>query len=261
MKFCSLYSGSSGNSQFIKAGNTKILVDAGLSGKKIQQAIEGIGEVPADIQGIFITHEHIDHIQSAGILSRRFNIPIYANEKTWIAMQPSIGEVKPENIKIFESGVEIGDLFVQAFDVSHDAVNTVGYKIFNKDKKISLLTDTGCVTDEIKKHIEDSDLLLIESNHDKDMVLVGSYPWSLKKRVLGEFGHMSNDLAGALLAEILKKGSEIVLLAHLSKENNFPELAYKTVENILNENNIFVKDGLTLDMTYRDKSTKVYELL
>lgn len=260
LKFCSLYSGSSGNSQFIKAGNTRILVDAGLSGKKIQLAIESIGENPADIQGIFITHEHIDHIQSAGILSRRFNIPIYANEKTWIAMQPSIGEVKPENIKVYESGVEIGDLFVQAFDVSHDAANPVGYKIFNKNKKISLLTDTGCVSDEIKKHISDSDLLLIESNHDEDMVLVGSYPWPLKKRVLGDFGHMSNELAGNLLSKILNKGSEVVLLAHLSKENNFPELAYKTVEGILNENNIFVKDGLILDMTFRDKASKLYEL-
>ena len=170
-------------------------------------------------------------------------------------MQPSIGEVKSENIKIFEKSVEIGDLYVQAFDVSHDAVNPVGYKIFNKNKKISLLTDTGCVTDEIKKHISDSDLLLIESNHDEDMVLVGSYPWPLKKRVLGDYGHMSNDLAGNLLSEILKKGSEIVLLAHLSKENNFP-----TVEGILNENNIFVKDGLILDMTYRDKASKIYEL-
>ena len=260
MKFCSLYSGSSGNCQFIMAGSTKILVDAGLSGKKIQQAMECIGEDPSDIQGIFITHEHIDHIQSAGILSRRFNIPIYANEKTWEAMQPSIGEIKSENIKIFEYCVEIGDFYVQAFDISHDAVNPVGYKIFNKTKKISLLTDTGCVTEDIKKHISDSDLLLIESNHDEDMVLVGSYPWPLKRRVLGDHGHMSNDSAGNLLAEILKKGSEIVLLGHLSKENNFPELAYKTVENILNENNIFIKDGLTLDMTYRDKPSKVYEL-
>ncbi len=260
MKFCSLYSGSSGNSQFIQAGNTKILVDAGLSGKRIQQAIEGIGEKLNEIQGIFITHEHSDHIHGVGVLSRRFNIPIYANEKTWIAMQPLLGEIKSENIRIIEGGVEIGELFIQAFDISHDAVNPVGYKIFNKNKKISLLTDTGCVNDDIKKHIEDSDLLLIESNHDEDMVLLGSYPWPLKRRVLGEFGHMSNSLAGTLLSEVLKKGTEIVLLAHLSKENNFPQLAYKTVENILNENNIYIKDGLVLDMTYRDKSTKLYEI-
>lgn len=260
MRFCSLYSGSSGNSQFIKAGNTKILVDAGLSGKKLQAAIESIGENTSEIQGIFITHEHIDHVQCAGILSRRFNIPIYANEKTWLAMESSMGAIKPENIKIFEKSIEIGDLFVEAFDISHDAANPVAYKIFNKDKKISLLTDTGCITDEMKNHIADSDLLLIESNHDEDMVLVGSYPWPLKKRVLGEFGHMSNSLAGKLLVDILKKGSEIVLLGHLSRENNFPELAYKTVECILNENNIYVKDGLRLDMTFRDKCSKVYDL-
>ncbi len=260
MKFCSLYSGSSGNCQFVKAGNTKILVDAGLSGKKIQQAMISIGEDPTDIHGIFITHEHIDHIQGAGILSRRFNIPIYANEETWKAMQPSIGEIKSENIKTFDESVEIGELYVQAFDISHDAVKPVGYKIFNKDKKISLLTDTGCVTESIKQNIMNSDLLLIESNHDEDMVLIGSYPWPLKRRVLGEFGHMSNDLAGNLLSEILKKGTEIVLLGHLSKENNFPELAYKTVENILKENNIPIEEGITLNMTYRDKSTKVYEI-
>lgn len=260
MKFCSLYSGSSGNCQFISAGDTRILVDAGLSGKKIQEAIINIGENPADIKGIFITHEHIDHIQGAGILSRRFNIPIYANEETWTAMQPSIGEVKPENMIIFEENIEVGELYIQAFDVSHDAAKPVGYKIFNKNKKISLLTDTGCVTDAMKQNIMNSDLLLIESNHDEDMVLIGSYPWPLKRRVLGEYGHMSNDLAGNLLSEILKRGNEIVLLGHLSKENNFPELAYKTVENILKEKNISIDEGITLNMTYRDKSTKVYEI-
>ncbi len=260
MKFCSLYSGSSGNCQFIRAGNTKILVDAGLSGKKIQQALLSIEEEPTDIQGIFITHEHADHIQGAGILSRRFNIPIYANEDTWNAMQSSLGDIKSENIKVVDESIEIGDLYIQAFDISHDAAKPVGYKIFNKDKKISLLTDTGCVSEAMKQNIMNSDLLLIESNHDEDMVLIGSYPWPLKRRVLSEFGHMSNDLAGNLLSKVLKKGSEIVLLGHLSKENNFPELAYKTVENILNENNIPINEGIILNMTYRDKSTKVYEI-
>ncbi|QSX05012.1 MBL fold metallo-hydrolase [Sedimentibacter sp. zth1] len=260
MKFCSLYSGSSGNCQFIKTDSTKILVDAGLSGKKIQQALTNIGEEASDIQGIFITHEHIDHIQGAGILSRRFNIPVFANEETWNAMKPSVGQIKPENIRVIDDSVEIGDLFVQAFDISHDAAKPVGYKIFNDNKKICLLTDTGCVTPSIKQNVMGSDLILIETNHDEDMVLIGSYPWPLKRRVLGEFGHMSNDLAGNLLCEILKKGTEIVLLAHLSKENNFPELAFKTVENILGENGISTNEGITINMTYRDKSTKVYDL-
>lgn len=260
MKFCSLYSGSSGNCQFIKTEKTKILIDAGLSGKKIQEALKSIGEEAVDIKGIFVTHEHIDHIKSVGILSRRFNIPIYANPETWEAMQSSIGDIKSENTKILDDGIEIGDLYIQPFDISHDAAKPVGYKIFNKNKKISLLTDTGCITPAIKQNVMDSDLLLIESNHDEDMVLIGSYPWPLKKRVLSEVGHMSNELAGNLLTQILKKGTETVLLGHLSKENNFPELAFKTVENILNANGISINDGISLNMTFRDKSTMLFNV-
>lgn len=260
LKFCSLYSGSSGNCQFIKTQNTTILVDAGLSGKKIQNGIANIGEDPKNVDAIFITHEHMDHIQGAGILSRRLDIPVYANEKTWEAMSPIIGDVKSHNIKIINETVEVGDLTLQVFDISHDAVNPVGYNIYYKNKKISLVTDTGCINDNIINCIKDSELLLIESNHDEDMVLIGPYPWPLKRRVLGEFGHMSNDTAGNLVSKVIKKGREIVLLGHLSKENNFPELAYKTVENILKENGIDVNPGVNLDMTYRDRSSKVYEI-
>lgn len=260
LKFCSLYSGSSGNCQYIKTENATILVDAGLSGKKIQQEIVNIGEDAKNIDAIFITHEHVDHVQGAGIMSRRLNIPIYANEKTWEAMSPYIGDIKSENIKILSECAEIGDLTIKPFDISHDAAHAVGYNIFYKNKKISLVTDTGCTNELIVKSIMDSDLLLVESNHDEDMVLIGPYPWSLKRRVLGEFGHMSNDTAGSLISKVVKRGTEIVLLGHLSKENNFPELAYKTVENILKENCIEVNPGICLEMTYRDKSSKVYEI-
>lgn len=260
LKFCSLYSGSSGNCHYIKTENATILVDAGLSGKKIQQEIINIGEDPKKIDAIFITHEHSDHIQGAGIMSRRFDVPIYANKETWKAMEPSIGEVKSHNIKILEECTEVGDLAIKSFDISHDAAHPVGYNIFYKSKKVSLVTDTGCVNDVIINSIMDSDLLLVESNHDEDMVLIGPYPWPLKRRVLGEFGHMSNDTAGNLITKIVRKGTEIVLLGHLSKENNFPELAYKTVENILKENSIDVNPGICLDMTYRDRSSKVYEI-
>lgn len=260
LKFCSLYSGSSGNCQYIKTENATILIDAGLSGKKIQQEIINIGEDPKKIDAIFITHEHIDHIQGAGIMSRRLNIPIYANEKTWEAMSPIIGEVKSHNIKILEDYTEVGDMTIKSFNISHDAVHPVGYNIFFKNKKISLVTDTGCTNDVIENSILDSDILLVESNHDEDMVLIGPYPWPLKRRVLGEFGHMSNDTAGNLISRVVKRGNEIVLLGHLSQENNFPELAYKTVENILKENSIDVNPGICLDMTYRDRSSKAYEI-
>lgn len=260
LKFCSLYSGSSGNCQYIKTENTTILVDAGLSGKKIQQEIVNIGEDPKKIDALFITHEHSDHIQGAGIISRRFDVPIYANAKTWEAMSSVIGEIKSHNIRIMDDIVEVGDLAVKSFDISHDAAHPVGYNIFYNNKKISLVTDTGCVNDNITNSIMDSDLLLVESNHDEDMVLIGPYPWPLKRRVLGEFGHMSNDTAGHLISKVVKRGTEIVLLGHLSKENNFPQLAYKTVENILKENCIEVNPGICLDMTYRDRSSRVYEI-
>lgn len=260
IKFCSLFSGSSGNCQYIKTENSTVIVDAGLSGKRIQQGIVDIGEKPENIHAIFITHEHVDHIKGAGIMSRKYDIPIYANEKTWAAMEKSLGKIKPENIKLLEDGVEIGDMFIQPFDISHDAAAPVGYKIFHENKKISLLTDTGCVTQSIKENIKNSDLLLIESNHDEDMVLIGPYPWPLKQRVLGEFGHMSNTTCGRLLADVLSKGNETVLLGHLSKENNFPELAYKTVENILREKGIDCKNDIRLNMTFRDKCTMLYEV-
>ena len=260
LKFCSLFSGSSGNCQFIRTEKTTILVDAGLSGKKIQQEIINIGENPKSIDAIFITHEHLDHVQGAGILSRRFDIPIYANEETWDAMNSIIGEVKSHNIKIITDDVEVGDLFVEAFDICHDSVKPVGYNIYYKNRKISMVTDTGCINDNIVNSIKNSDLLLIESNHDEDMVLIGPYPWPLKRRVLGEFGHMSNDTAGNLITRAIRRGTEIVLLGHLSKENNFPQLAYKTVENILIENGIEVNPGVCLNMTYRDKSSLIYEL-
>lgn len=260
IKFCSIFSGSSGNCQFIKTEKTSILVDAGLSGKKIQQGIINIGEDPKEIDAIFITHEHIDHVQGAGILSRRFDIPIYANEETWEAMKSIIGEVKAHNIKVITDNVEIGDLFVQAFDIFHDSAKPVGYNIYYKNKKLSLVTDTGSINDNIVNSIKNSDLLLVESNHDEDMVLIGPYPWPLKRRVLGELGHMSNDVAGKLIAKVIKKGTEIVLLGHLSKENNFPQLAYKTVENILTESGIEVNPGVCLNMTYRDRPSLVYEL-
>jgi len=260
LKFCSLYSGSSGNCQYIKTDNATILIDAGLSGKKIQQEIVNIGEDPKKIDAIFITHEHIDHVQGAGIMSRRLNVPIYANRETWEAMSAVIGDIKTENIKILDDCAEIGDLTIIPFDISHDSSHPVGYNVFCKNKKISLVTDTGCVNDLIINSIMDSDILLIESNHDEDMVLIGPYPWPLKRRVLGEYGHMSNDTAGELISKVVRKGNEIVLLGHLSKENNFPQLAYKTVENILRENSIEVNPGVCLEMTYRDRASKFYEI-
>lgn len=262
LKFCSLFSGSDGNSQYIEYKNTKLLIDSGMSGKRIQEQLKNIEVDPKEIQGIFITHEHTDHIKGAGVLSRRYDIPVYANEKTWEAMLPKIGKMEDRNIKVFETSKEFAfnELSINTFNVHHDAVDPVGFTVTNSKKKICLLTDTGVVDENIKSSLEDFDLLLLETNHDVEMLKVGSYPFSLKKRILSKFGHLSNETAGYFLTSILKDREEVVLLGHLSAENNFPELAEKTVNNILEEKGIIPGKNVKIEMTYRDRAGKVYTL-
>jgi Metal-dependent hydrolases of the beta-lactamase superfamily I len=262
IKFCSLFSGSSGNSIFLSVGGTKLLVDAGLSAKRIIEALVSIGENPCELSAILITHEHIDHIKGAGILSRKFNIPIYANENTWSVMAPMIGPVKPENIAYLCTGSEfgIGDITIKTFPTPHDACESVGYNFFAEGKKITIATDIGHVNLELLNCLEASDLLLLESNHDVEMLRVGPYPYHLKKRIAGDNGHLSNETAGKVIAYMAEKGTRRFLLGHLSRENNFPELAYQTVCNALFEKKMCVGEDLMLEVMLRDRVGKVIEL-
>jgi phosphoribosyl 1,2-cyclic phosphodiesterase len=262
MKFCSLFSGSSGNCNFISTGNTNILVDAGLSGKRIQGEMDKIEADPKTIDGIFVTHEHSDHIQGVGILSRRFDLPIYASRKTWDAMICKLGKINEENIRYIEAdkAVDIKDLSITPFNISHDAVEPFGFNVTDGVKKISLLTDTGCINDYIRNMVANFDLLLLETNHDVELLKVGSYPWSLKRRVMGEYGHLSNETAGEFLVDVMKGEGECVYLGHLSKENNFPELAKRTVTNILVENKINIDKEIIIEMTHRDRCSSIKTL-
>lgn len=258
-RFCSLASGSSGNCQYIETEQSRVLLDAGLSGKKIQSLLSEIEVEPADLDGILVTHEHQDHIKGVGILSRRFNLPIYANQQTWIGMEDSIGNIADENIRIIESeaAFEIKDLGVTPFKISHDAREPLGYSFYSKSKKLSILTDTGEVDDNIRQNLMASDLLMIESNHDPQMLKIGSYPQFLKRRVLGKLGHLSNEDAGNLIKDLNLRADAKIILGHLSRENNFPELAYETVKNILLEAGM---ESLKPELTYRDRPTRIYQL-
>lgn len=260
-KFCSLSSGSSGNCQYVETDNIRILIDAGMSGKKVEELLSDIDVLPNTIDAILVTHEHIDHTKGVGVLSRRYDIPILANEGTWSGMEKTIGNIKEYNIKTFNTGkeFELKDLGILPFDISHDAYEPVGYSIYHKNKKISVITDTGWVNEDMKEYIKGSSLYLIESNHDLEMLKVGKYPWPLKKRIMGEKGHLSNDDAGKIISEIVSGNGEIALLGHLSQENNFPLLAYKTVKNILEDSGIDIHTDITLDLTHRDKVSKVYK--
>ncbi|MEI6603302.1 MAG: MBL fold metallo-hydrolase [Clostridia bacterium] len=254
MHFCSLYSGSSGNALFVSAGGTKILVDAGLSCKRIFSALDSIGENPTDISAIFISHEHIDHVRGAGIISRKLNIPIFANENTWARMIPLVGSVSPENIMIFKTGEHLqhGGIKIHPFSIPHDAAEPVGFNFFANGKKLTIATDIGHVNDEILGHVDGSDLILLESNHDLEMLRIGPYPYYLKRRIEGKHGHLSNDTASEIVVFLAERGTCRFILGHLSKENNFPELAYLTMQNKLQTKNLVIGKDIIVEIACRD---------
>lgn len=262
IKFCSLSSGSSGNCQYIESENTRILIDAGFSGKKVENLLSSIDISPDTIDGILVTHEHIDHTLGVGVLSRRYNIPIYANSNTWIGMEKTIKSIKEEHTKIFKTReiFDIKDLNIYPINVYHDALEPVGYIIYYKNTKLSIITDTGIINDDIRDEIKNSNLYFMESNHDEEMLRNGRYPWPLKQRVMSEHGHLSNYDAGEILSDVLSGNEEIVVLAHLSQENNLPELAYKTVEERILSQGLDPFNDISLNISHRDKASEVYVL-
>ncbi|AOT70550.1 MBL fold metallo-hydrolase [Geosporobacter ferrireducens] len=264
LRFCSLASGSSGNCQFIASEEARILLDVGLAGKRIVECMESIGEQAEKIEGILVSHEHSDHIRGIGILSRRFNLPIYANNNTWEEMSGKIGLVKEENKRTFTTGETfvIGDIMIKSYAIAHDAAEPVAFSFQHEGAKISIATDLGHVDERIMGELRDADLLMLESNHDIEMLKMGKYPWFLKQRILGDYGHLSNETAGHVIADLLEGQGRIsnVLLGHLSKENNFPELAYETVKSILEARNIKIGLDINIDLTYRDRVSRVYSI-
>ena len=264
MFFCSLASGSSGNCQFIASERTKLLVDAGMSGRYIKNSLNNIDVDINQINGILLTHEHSDHISGVGVLMRRHKIPLYVTVKTWEALKNKVGEIDMNLLHLYDriDNIEIGDIFVQSARISHDAVDPLCYALMHGNKKIAIATDLGTISDEVVEKFKGSDLLMIESNHDIEMLKVGPSPMYLKRRILRKYCHLSNEDAGYIAREIIGFSKvKHILLAHLSKENNFPELAFETVRGILEEAGI--RDGIdiNLDLTYRDKVGKTYKLL
>ena len=239
-KFCSLYSGSTGNSLLVQSDRNKILIDAGESCKKIEEGLSNINVDIKDIDAIIVTHEHSDHVKGLGTLSKKYNIPVFANIGTWNSMIEQKNKISNDNINIFKTNEEfkIGDFFITPFDIPHDATEPCGFNICYKNNKISIATDLGHITENIMYHLENSSFILLEANYDPEILKCSSYPYILKRRISGPQGHLSNDLAGKLVSHLMKYGLKQVMLGHLSKENNFPELAYKTVVEKIIENNL-----------------------
>ena len=254
LNFCSLYSGSSGNSLFVETENTKILVDAGVSSKKIENALENLNVDPSTLSGILITHEHTDHVQGLGTFAKKYDLPVFVNQKTLDAMPKQKEKIAEKNIKKFtiEEKFEIGDIKVKPFSIPHDAANPCGFNIFADNKKISIATDIGHMTNGIMKNLEDSIFVLLEANYDPEVLKFSHYPYYLKTRIAGPNGHLPNEEAGKTLAHLLNSGLQQAILGHLSKESNFPELAYKTViEEIISSSN-YNENSLNLNVASRD---------
>lgn len=261
LKFCSLYSGSTGNSLFIESDNTNILIDSGVSAKKIIDGLNSIGKDVSDIDAILVTHEHSDHVQSLGTISKKFNIPVYANKKTWEAMPKQACKVDSCNIMHFNNNenFEVGDLVIHPFSIPHDAADPCGFNVFLGNDKISIATDLGHMTNSIINSLEGSKFLMLEANYDPEVLKCSRYPYILKTRISGPNGHLSNSLAGKTVAHLINCGLETVTLGHLSKENNFPELAYSTVIEELEFKN-FSKDVISLNVANRDFPSSVIEI-
>ncbi len=261
LNFCSLYSGSSGNSFLIGTENTNILVDAGVSSKKIEQALNSLNVDPCSISGILVTHEHSDHVQGLGTFSKKFDIPVYVNFETLDAMPKQKEKLNIKNINLFQVGntFYINDLKIASFSIPHDAANPCGFNIYKNNKKISIATDIGHMTNSILENLEKSSFIMLESNYDPEVLKCSPYPYYLKTRIAGPNGHLPNDMAGKTISHLLKYGLEGAMLGHLSKESNFPELAYKTVVDELISNN-YNENSLSLNVASRDCPSKLIKL-
>lgn len=255
LNFCSLYSGSSGNSLFVESENTKILVDAGMSCKKIEEALNSIEVNPSSINAILVTHEHADHIKGLSTISRKFDIPVFATKETFDAMPKQTEKISEKNIKFFNPNEKffIEDLEVLPFSIPHDAANPCGFNIIkDNNTQISIATDIGHMTKAIVDKLEGSKFILLESNYDTEVLKCCAYPFKLKSRIASENGHLSNTMAGKTITYLTKNGNlKTAMLGHLSKESNFPALAYQTVVDELISNNTN-NASLSLSVASRD---------
>jgi phosphoribosyl 1,2-cyclic phosphodiesterase len=259
LKVSVLASSSSGNVTYIETPQRHLLVDAGLSGKKIANLMKSINRDLNDVDDLLVTHEHSDHCRGVGVLARRYHLNVYANQPTWKAMAKKIGKVPADQCHIFEMGSTktLGDLDVESFGVSHDAAAAQFYHLHYNGHSFVVLTDTGYVSNRVEGVIKDADGYLIECNHDPEMLQMGAYPWSLKRRILSDTGHLSNEDGAETMIDVLGNRTKKIYLGHLSQDNNIKELAHLTVASIMKEHDLAVDHDFQLFDTDPEKATKL----
>ena len=263
MYFCPLYSGSSGNALFCQYGDTRLLIDAGKTGSCLTAALEKIGVRPESLGGILITHEHVDHIAGAGVMARKYHLPLYATQETWRAMAGKIGKISGELIRTVQSGRSfwLGEIGVEPFSIPHDAADPVGYRLWGSGVSLSTATDLGVFTEDVYRSIAGSTLVLLESNHDPDLLRANPhYNQALKARILGDHGHLSNDACAAALLRLVAGGTKHLILGHLSGENNTPALARRVSETAMLREGIRAGADVELQVALRDETGDIYML-
>ncbi len=254
IKMCSLRSSSKGNATIVYSDTTKILVDCGISGKVLCDAMCQAGLPPEEIDAMLITHEHSDHTKGVGVVARKYNIPVFATYGTWSAMQKLVGEIPRGCRRVFDRKIsfKIGDITVNAFEIPHDAAEPVGYSFECDGYKAAVATDIGFMSDELFEKIKGSHTVLLESNYDLFMLDAGTYPYELKFRIKSDKGHLCNDDAALTARDLVKTGTKKIILGHISPENNYPDLAFETTRLCLAGNGITVGKDVELYVAKKD---------
>lgn len=255
MKIINLSSGSDGNLTYIESANSRVLVDDGLSCKETEARLSLLGVSGKDIDAIVLTHEHIDHVKGVDVFSKKFSVPVYAHSDVWAALYNKLNRVEDKNKKIFTESFAVKDLIFNPVEVPHD-VKCFGYNVEENGRKISILTDLGHTNDKIFNAVQGSSLVYIEANHDINMLKnCVKYPLSLKMRIAGKNGHLSNDASAEFIEKLVITGTKQIVLSHLSKENNTPQLAFNYITSKLAEKELIEGESFRIDVALTRPTT------
>ena len=260
LRFIPLFSGSSGNCTFVSGGGARLLVDAGMSASRICAELAKCGIDIASVDAILVTHEHDDHVKGIGVLAKKHGLCVYATQGTWDAMKDKVSQVPEQARRVFRAGEDfyIRGLGVTGFSTPHDCRESVGYTFSAGASSFSIATDIGAVRENWLSSIYGSQAVLLESNYDRDMLMSGPYPYALKRRIDSTTGHLSNDDAARAALKLVRRGTNCIVLGHLSEKNNFPELAYSTCEQLLRQEGLVVGRDYTLSVASRSGATGSY---
>ncbi len=261
MRFCTIASSSSGNCTLVSEGGTNILIDAGISARRISTTLKELGLHCCDISAVFVTHEHSDHICGLKTMEKQFGIPVMAPECVAKGIAFAFPEIECyiQTIPVGQE-LQIGELSIHAFHTPHDTDESVGYKITNGTENFALATDMGYVSEEVLRELIGVDAAVLEANHDLELLKNGPYPFHLKKRILSDHGHLSNRLCGLLAGRLFEHGAKNIVLAHLSKENNTPDIAYKTVAEYMAKSGAIPGENVGLFVAPKNEHGPVIEV-